>query len=482
MTFTEIEIDLLFAQVNSPSIPEDLSQLSDSLFTMDDTTIRSINGCRVAQLILTLVPNIPNFIMTLRAIKKWAQVRGIYSNVHGFLGGVSWAILTARICQLYPVALPSTLLSRFFLVWSQWRWPNPVHLNRIDEGGPMARKVWNPKRNPNDRLQKMAVITPAYPGMNSTFNVSESTLKIIKKEFARGNSITEKDNVDWRALFEPSTFFSDYKIYIQIDVTALNEEDLRCWSGRVQSRLRILIRELEKNRLIETAHPHPVWYYPNAYQDPKFTNGHKKSDGLTNENLKAESKGDHDIKTPLSCNNPAANGVQDKGKEKEGNEVWRVCCFLGLQFRATDTKTSVDLTAAKNEFTSHARNWSKSVTSMDLKVSYVTRDNLPVFVFPLGKVPVLKRVSGKKRSASSLPSESLPDSKRNKTVHPSSVILERNEVDNSHNRSSLGTEPNPRPSDLRSPIESHSLVRSEICGSAYSNSTHFNRPASSVRF
>jgi len=46
--------------------------------------------------------------------------KGVYSNALGFLGGVSWAMLVARTCQLYPTATPAVILLKFFYIWSVW--------------------------------------------------------------------------------------------------------------------------------------------------------------------------------------------------------------------------------------------------------------------------------------------------------------------------------------------------------------------------
>lgn len=44
---------------------------------LDDAGVRSLNGVRVAELIMDLVPNHDNFRTTLRAVKEWARRRGV---------------------------------------------------------------------------------------------------------------------------------------------------------------------------------------------------------------------------------------------------------------------------------------------------------------------------------------------------------------------------------------------------------------------
>lgn len=69
---------------------------------------------------------------------------GIYSNVLGYLGGVSWAMLVARTCQLYPNAAPSTLVHKFFLIFSKWQWPQPVLLKQPSSVN-LGFVVWDPR-------------------------------------------------------------------------------------------------------------------------------------------------------------------------------------------------------------------------------------------------------------------------------------------------------------------------------------------------
>ena len=120
LCFDGIEIDILCARLALQTIPEDLGLRADSLLKyLGVRCIRSLNSCRVTDEILHLVPNIDNFRLTLRAIKLWAKRHNICSNILRFLGGVSWAMLVARTCQLYPNAIASTLVQKFFLVFSK---------------------------------------------------------------------------------------------------------------------------------------------------------------------------------------------------------------------------------------------------------------------------------------------------------------------------------------------------------------------------
>lgn len=50
----------------------------------------------------------------------------------------------------------------------------------------------------------------------------------------------EGSGMNWDALFEPYQFFEAYKNYLQIDISAANDDDLRNWKGWVESRLRQL--------------------------------------------------------------------------------------------------------------------------------------------------------------------------------------------------------------------------------------------------
>ncbi|KAI3959982.1 hypothetical protein MKW92_001145 [Papaver armeniacum] len=336
--YSGISIDLLYASVSLLIVPEDLD-ISDLsvLYNVDEQTVRSLNGCRVADQILRLVPNVEHFRTTLRCLKFWAKRRGVYSNVTGFLGGVNWALLVARVCQLYPNAVPSMLVSRFFRVYTQWRWPNPVMLCAIEEDDELLLPVWDPRKNPRDRTHHMPIITPAYPCMNSSYNVSTSTLRVMMEQFEKGNKICEEvelNKAQWSALFEPYLFFETYKNYLQIDIIAADADDLLSWKGWVESRLRQLTLKIERDTVgMLQCHP-----YPHEYADISKQCSH----------------------------NAFFMGLQ----RNQGVEVQE-----GQQF---------DIRGTVEEFRHSVNMYMFWKPGMDIYVSHVRRKQIPSYVFPEG--------------------------------------------------------------------------------------------------
>ena len=161
-----VKIDLIFARVNNSKwLTEQRSKMNQSpiahrsteeegksseaeddveriemsvddtvLVGLDETSVRSVNGVRVGRFLLNILEGdatrAENFRLTLRAVKEWARVHGLYGNVLGFLGGVNWAILVAKIVNLHPDAPASKLLPLFFRTFAHWAWPNPVYLSK----------------------------------------------------------------------------------------------------------------------------------------------------------------------------------------------------------------------------------------------------------------------------------------------------------------------------------------------------------------
>ncbi|XP_010498178.1 PREDICTED: nuclear poly(A) polymerase 1-like [Camelina sativa] len=186
----------------------------------------------------------------------------------------------------------------------------------------------------------MPIITPAYPGMNSSYNVSASTLRIMTGEFQRGKEICEAmetNKADWDTLFEPFAFFEAYKNYLQIDISAANVDDLRKWKGWVESRLRQLTLKIERHTYDKLqCHPHP-----HDFQDSS---------------------------RPLHCS-----------------------YFMGLQRKqgvpAAEGEQQFDIRRTVEEFKHTVNGYMLWIPGMEISVSHIKRRSLPNFVYPGGIRP-----------------------------------------------------------------------------------------------
>ncbi|KAG0743203.1 hypothetical protein G6F58_003270 [Rhizopus delemar] len=331
MHFSGIPIDFICARLAVARVPDDL-ELADNniLKNLDERCVRSLNGSRVTDDILRLVPNVATFRIALRTIKLWAKCKAIYSNVMGFLGGVAWAMLIARICQLYPNACAASIVNRFFLIMYQWKWPQPVLLRPLEDG-PLQVRVWNPKLYPADRSHRMPIITPAYPSMCATHNVTESTRKIMIQEFKNGIDIASNiilGSGQWSDLFVKSDFFQQFKHYLQITSSSYASETQLMWSGLVEAKLRQLVLKLETVDMIELAHPYVKGFDKAHYclNDQEVEDVMKG--GLLNERSISVEEGGLEVDHIESLK---ANGIIKEEEKESIKKVYTTTFYIGLE-------------------------------------------------------------------------------------------------------------------------------------------------------
>ncbi|KAF8759811.1 polymerase [Rhizoctonia solani] len=429
-----IPIDFLCASLNRPDIPDDLGLEDNKILAgLDERTVRSLGGSirfpqiigyglttirfaflgsRVTNDILRLVPNQDVFRDSLRCIKLWAQRRAIYSNVNGFLGGVAWAMLVARICQLYPNLNAAAIVHRFFIIMLQWKWPQPILLQQIEEevkeldfSKRMNFRVWNPRLYP----QIATTLCPLSPVIS--FNVLHPQRYSI-------NDVCDERRVyegraEWSELFAKHDFFQKYRYYLQIIASSGKAEDQLKWSGTVESRLRQLVMKLEFVDQLEVAHP-----FIKGFEQKHYC--------LDDAEVRAVAQGD-------------VSPVIEKRKEEDMkdtpgvSEVFTTTFYIGMKVADKKAGTSgprkLDISYPTAEFTKQVKQWEQyHEETHGIVVRHIKSCALPDHVFEGGVRPVV--IKSLKRSKSSIKGTKGKDNdlpnKKFKLSDPNGVALQAN--------------------------------------------------------
>ncbi|KAI1106907.1 Poly(A) polymerase [Jackrogersella minutella] len=428
-----ISIDLIFSRIATlkqfpPHGQLDLTN-NEYLRGLDDRELRSLNGTRVTKEILNLVPEQSTFRLALRAIKLWAQRRAIYANIIGFPGGVVWAMMVARVCQLYPRAASATIVAKFFQIMKAWQWPQPVQLKKIEDG-PLNVRVWNPKIYKSDSYHLMPVITPAYPQMCATFNITHSTMAVIQRELERGFDLTNKiraGKLQWKDLFVKHTFFtSDHKYYLAVIATSTTKEAHKIWSGFVESKVRVLVGELDRAESVAIAVARP---FNKGYERTHRVKNDKETEEVQNGSLTYQVQ-DQDDDSQSDDSKTKDNGIEVKPEVKLesngelsikpepepeedqkvkddipslGAKIFTTTHYVGLEL--AEGARSLNLSYQVDAFKSMCGQWEKYDPNLNyLSVQHVKNTNLPDDVFEPGEAKPsrpLKRAAAMKRNASS---------------------------------------------------------------------------------
>jgi poly(A) polymerase len=201
----------------------------------------------------------------------------------------------------------------------------------------IALQIYN-----GDRYHLMPIITPAYPSMCATHNITMSTKKIISNEMKRAAEIVDSiivGQLQWKDLFSKHTFFtSGYKYYLSIVAASRSREAQLIWSGLVESKIRLLVSSLEQVEAIHLAHPFNkgfdrVHHCSTEDEVEKIINGDLQFQAKDIKTEKADltSVPKHEISTSGSVEN--SNGTAKSEEETDENTIYTSTYYIGIKLK-----------------------------------------------------------------------------------------------------------------------------------------------------
>ena len=246
-------VDIDLSQVSCPA-----GVLSSELHTLSSKTLRHLDleGRRTAlglvdtlSIVDAVTPStgMKAFERLARAVRVWAKARSIFSHAIGYLGGFSWALLTAWCLRERAATTASTstaeLLSHFFDSLSRWDWEVPIGLT------PAARRY-----EPMRERDSMSIVTSTPPVTNSARAVTSSTFAVLKAEIDRGRRLAERclrGQGEWEELFASVDAESSCPAQVVFDVSVKADDDRAICIGWIQQQVISLIREIEEEHDLE---------------------------------------------------------------------------------------------------------------------------------------------------------------------------------------------------------------------------------------
>ena len=273
----QTKIDLQLAQWhNGTSFPEQVAQITQedvlAVSRRDENALHALSAVLMARELRELTAKHKNFALVARTIKAWAYCRGIHANTMGYFGGIAWVLLVVKTCQLYPNAGPEQQIVNFFRLWTEWHFgpdATPVFVQPPEvEHHPdttmrlwcLRMRPWNPSLNSRDGTHLAPIISPALPYLNVSYNVTRSSLCVMKQELARGLWVAQRalcGEARWDELFQRMQPARSHAHLLRVAISAASQDNLRGWMKYVEAKMRKLVIDLENAPHVKGVRPYP---------------------------------------------------------------------------------------------------------------------------------------------------------------------------------------------------------------------------------